>query len=197
MVDVRAAIDVEGMHRSGGLVNPVDDPVGAAQSTMAAGERSEELLADTVRIDGECGVAEFQNGGCDGFRESAGDSTAGCRLEPDFVPLLRFCSHTPVARRLARSWRTAARSAPGSPRPSADRLSEIRATESVSARISCVISRPSRLSTSSKTASASPLRVSVIRSCCWRTRLASSDRLRLDQVGQFSDHPELGHVSGC
>src|SRR5215471_3866536 len=70
-------------------------------------------------------------------------------------------------------------STPGSPRPKAARLSEIRVTASVSPRISKVISRPSRSSTDSKTASGSPLRVRVIRSCCWRTRLASSDRRAL------------------
>src|ERR1019366_5508808 len=43
-------------------------------------------------------------------------------------------------------------------------------------RISRGSSRPSRSSTDSRTASASPLRVRVIRSCCWRTRRASSDR---------------------
>src|ERR1035437_1344520 len=92
------------------------------------------------------------------------------------VPAGGLGCHAPVARRLARSWRTVARSAPGSPRPGAARRSEMRAAESLSPRISRVISRPSRSSTDSRTASASPLRVRVIRSCCWRTRRASSDR---------------------
>lgn len=61
-------------------------------------------------------------------------------------------------------------------RPRAARLSEIRVTASLSPRISSVISRPSRSSTDTRTASGSPFRVSVIRSCCSRTRLARSDR---------------------
>jgi hypothetical protein len=55
----------------------------------------------------------------------------------------------------------------------------MRATASVSPRISRVISGPSRSSTDSKTTSGSPLRVRTIRSCCWRTRLASSERRAL------------------
>jgi len=53
-----------------------------------------------------------------------------CKLEADVMPSWRLGCHAPVARRLARSWLTVARSAPGSLRPSAAKLSEMRATES-------------------------------------------------------------------
>src|ERR1019366_1797802 len=56
------------------------------------------------------------------------------------VPAGGLGRHAPVAQRPARARRTGARSAPGSPRPSAATLSEMRATESVSPRISRVIS---------------------------------------------------------
>jgi hypothetical protein len=59
-----------------------------------------------------------------------------------------FASHAPVTRRRARSWRTVAMSAPGSPRCRAVRLSETRATASVSH------ASGRRLSTSGRTARA-------------------------------------------
>src|SRR5215467_11326522 len=179
VVDLRAVVYIEDVDHVAVLVDPVDDAIGAAPGSVAASERPEQLLADTVRILCECGVAELQHGGGNGFRKPLGDRPPCGRLEPDLVSLPRFGRHVPVTRRRARSWRMVAMSAPGSPRPRAARLSEMRATASLSPRISRVISRPSRSSTDSKTASGSPLRVSVIRSCCWRTRLASSDRRAL------------------
>src|SRR5260370_27831461 len=203
-VDVGAVVDVEDVHGAGVFVDAVDEPVGSAPGAVAAGEGGEQRLADTVWADSERGVAEFEDGCGDSLGQPVGDRPSGGRLEADVVAPGGFGRHAPVARRLARSWRTVARSAPGSPRPSAARLSEMRAAESVSPRISRVISRPSRSSTDSRTASASPLRVKVMRSCCWRTRRASSDRRALASdsgtgveaivivrsmgyIGQFSD----------
>ncbi len=191
-------------HRAGVFLDPVDDPVGTAPSGVAAGEGPGQRRANAVGVDREGGSAELQYRGCDGLREPLGDRAPRGRLKPDLVALCGFGGHAPLARRLARSWRTVARSTPGSPRPRTARLAEIRATASVSARISKVISRPSRSSTDSRTASASPLRVRVIRSRCCRTRLASSERRALasdsgmgvaaivvvrntDPIGQFPD----------
>src|SRR5215510_5772525 len=179
VVDLGAVVTVEYVDDAAVLVDPVDDAIGAAPGTVTTGQRPEQRLADPVRILCECGVAELQHGGGNGFRKPLGDRPPCGSLEPDFVPLRRVGRHVPVTRRRAKSWRTVAMSAPGSPRPSSARLSEMRATASVSPRISRVISRPSRSSTESRTASGSPLRVRVIRSCCWRTRLASSERRAL------------------
>src|SRR5262249_21487169 len=170
---------IEDVDNAAALIDPVDDAIGAPPCAVTADERPEQRLADPVRAAGKRGIADAEQGGGNGFRKPLGDRPPGGRLEPDLVPLCWFAVHAPVTRRRARSWRTVARSAPGSPRPRAARLSEMRATASVSLRISRVISRPSRSSTDSKTASGSPLRVRVIRSCCWRTRLASSERRAL------------------
>src|SRR6266487_1196847 len=140
VADVSAVIDVEDVHGAGAFVDPVDDPVGAPAGAVAAGEGPEERLADAVRADRERGIAELEYRGCHGFGQPRYDRAPGGGLEPDVVPLGRLRGHVPVARRLARSWRTVARSAPGSPRPSAARLSEMRATVPVSPRISKVIS---------------------------------------------------------
>src|SRR5579859_560059 len=152
MVDVAAVVDVEDVHGAGGLVDAVDDAVGSAAGTVAAGQGAEQRLANALGVDGECGVAEFQDGGGDGLGQPLGDGPARGGLEADVVAAAGRGGHPPVARRLARSWRTVARSVPGSPRPSAARLSEMRAADWLSPRISRVISRPCRSSTESRTA---------------------------------------------
>ena len=179
VVDLRAVINIENVHNAAVLVDSVNDAVGAAPGAVTTRKRPEQRLAYLLRVHRERGITELQYRSGNGLREPLGDRSPCGRLEPDLVPLRRIGGHAPVARRRARSWRTVAMSAPGSPLPKAARLSEIRATASPSPRISRVISRPSRSSTESRTASASPLRVSVIRSCCWRTRRASSDRRAL------------------
>src|SRR3984893_10740589 len=179
VVDLRAVVDVEDVDGAGVLLDPVDDPVGAAPGCVTASQRAEQRLTDAVRVDREGGLAELQHGSGDRLGKPLRDGPPRGWLEPDLVALLWLGAHAPVARRRARACRTVSRSAAGSPRPSAARLSEMRATAWVSPRISRVISRPSRSSTETRTASGSPLRVRVIRSCCWRTRLASSDRRAL------------------
>jgi hypothetical protein len=179
VVNVRAVVNVEDVYNSTALVDPVDDAICASPGAVAASERPEQRFADPVRVARKPGIAKLEHSGGNSFRKPMGDRSPCGRLKPDLVPLRRFGRHAPVARRRARSWRTVAMSAPGSPRPKAARLSEIRATDSESPRISRVISMPSRSSTDSKTASASPLRVRVMRSCCCRTRLASSERRAL------------------
>ncbi len=52
-----------------------------------------------------------------GFRKPMSERPPCSWLKPDFVPLRGFGGHPPMARRRARSWRTVAMSAPGSPRP--------------------------------------------------------------------------------
>jgi hypothetical protein len=175
VVDLRAVIDVENMNSAIVLVDPVNDAIGAAPGAVTTGQRPEQRLAGPVRVNRKRSLAELQHRGGNALRKPLGDRSPCSGLEPDLVPLPRPGRHLPVARRRARSWRTVAISAPGSPRSSAARLSEMRTTASASPRISKVISRPSRSSTERRTASGSPLRVRVIRSCCCRTRLASSD----------------------
>ncbi len=119
-------IDVEDMDSVAVLVDPVDDAVSAAACTLASGEWPEQRLADPVRVYRQRGVAELQHSGGNRFRERLGDRRSRGRLEPDFVPLRSFGRHEPVMRRRARSRRTVLMSAPGSPRPSAARLSEMR-----------------------------------------------------------------------
>jgi hypothetical protein len=179
MVDLRAVVDIKDVYLMAGFVDPVDDAIGAAAGAVTSGERPEQRLADAMRVDREGGIAKFEYSSGNALWEPLGDCSPRGRLEANLVSLLRFDGQVPVARRRARSCRTVAMSAPGSPRSKAAKLSEIRVTASLSPRISRVISRPSRSSTDTKTASGSPFRVSVIRSCCCRTRLASSDRRAL------------------
>ena len=179
VVDLRAVVNIEDVDDTAVLVDPVDAAIRATPGTVATGQWPKQRFAYTVGIDRESGIAELKHGRSNGFGKPLGNRPPRSRLKPDLVPLRRFARHVPVTRRRAKSWRTVAMSTPGSPRPRAARLSEMRATASVSPRISKVISRPSRSSTDSRTASGSPLRVSVIRSCCCRTRLASSDRRAL------------------
>src|ERR1019366_6967730 len=124
------------MHGACLLVNAVDDPVGSAAGTVTSGERAGQWLADPVKIDGERGAAEPEPGAGAGLGRARRDRAAGGWLEADVVPAGGLGCHAPVPRRLARSWRTVARSAPGSPRPGAARRSEIRAAASPAPRIS-------------------------------------------------------------
>ena len=200
VIYLRAMVNIEDVDDAPALVDAVNDAIGAAPGAVTARERPEQGLAYPLRVHSECSIAELEHSCGNGFGKPMSDCAPRGRLEPDFVPLPGFGGHSPVARRRARSWRTVAMSAPGSPRPSAARLSEMRATASLSPRISSVISRPSRSSTDRRTASASPLRVRVIRSCCWRTRRASSDRRALASesgtgVAAILIVRSIGHVS--
>ena len=51
MVDVGAMIDVENVHGARILLDPVDDPVGTAPRSVAAGQGPEQRLADPVWVD--------------------------------------------------------------------------------------------------------------------------------------------------
>lgn len=68
MEDLRAAVDVEDLHGAIGLVDPVDDPVGAAAGSVTAREWAEQRLTDAIRVDRPGGLAELQYGGGDRFR---------------------------------------------------------------------------------------------------------------------------------
>src|SRR5262249_14923134 len=139
VVDLRTMIDVENVDDVVALVDPVDDAIGAASGTMTTCQRPKERLADPLRVDRKCSLAELQYRSGNALRKPLGDRSPRSWLEPDLIPLPRSCRQLPVARRRARSWRTVAMSAPGSPRSRAARLSEIRATASASPRISKVI----------------------------------------------------------
>jgi hypothetical protein len=77
VVDVAAVVNVEEMDDGGGFVDAVYDPVGSAPGSVAAGQRAEQRLADAVRIDGERGVAEVQDGRGDGLGQPLGDGPPG------------------------------------------------------------------------------------------------------------------------
>jgi hypothetical protein len=51
VVDVSAVADVENVDGTGVFVDAVHDPVGSAPGTVTAGERPEQWLAHTVRVD--------------------------------------------------------------------------------------------------------------------------------------------------
>src|SRR5262249_9921922 len=152
-VDLRAVADVEDVDHAAVLVDPVDDAIGAPPGAITSDQWPKQRFADPVRIFRQGGRTDLQPSRGHGLWQLLCDSAPRGNLEPDLVPSARLGRHAPVTRRRARSWRTAARSAPGSPRSSADRLSEMRVTASASPRISRVISRPSRSSTDSRTAS--------------------------------------------
>jgi hypothetical protein len=59
-VDPGALVDVEDVDGAVVFVDSVDNPVGAASGSMAAGQGAEQRLADAVRADGEGGFAELQ-----------------------------------------------------------------------------------------------------------------------------------------
>ena len=67
VVDVSAMVDVEDVDGTGAFVDAVHDPVSSAPGTVTAGERPEQWLAHTVRVDGERGVTELQHGCGDGL----------------------------------------------------------------------------------------------------------------------------------
>ena len=117
MVDLGAMIDVENVNDAAAFIDPVDDAIRAARGTMTAGQRAEQRLADPVRVDRECSLAELQYRGGNILRKPLGDRSSWGGLEPDRVPLRRPGRHLPVARRRARSWRTVVMSAPGRARP--------------------------------------------------------------------------------
>jgi hypothetical protein len=68
VVDLRAVVDGEDVDGAISLVDPVDDPVGAAAGSMTAGQGTEQRVANAVRVDGEGGLAEFQYRGGDCLR---------------------------------------------------------------------------------------------------------------------------------
>jgi hypothetical protein len=62
VVNLRAVVDVEDVDGAGVLVDPVDDPVGTAPSSMTAGQGAEQRFADAVRIDREGGLTAPSRG---------------------------------------------------------------------------------------------------------------------------------------
>jgi hypothetical protein len=61
VVDVGAVVDVENVYGARVLIYPVDDSIGSATGSMAAGERAPKRLAHPVRVLCERGIAELQH----------------------------------------------------------------------------------------------------------------------------------------
>jgi len=125
------------------------------------------------------GIVELGHCGGNGFREPLGDRSRCGRLKPDLIPLPRVrLSRASVAapdQVVANGGQVGARlTALQGSQALRDARTGLAVAEDFQRRLQAfkVIDR-------SRTASGSPLRVRVIRSCCWRTRLASSDRRAL------------------
>lgn len=80
-------VDVKYLNSAAALVDPVDDAIGAPAGTVATGQRPEQRLADPVRVDRKCGLAELQHRSGNAFRKPFGDRTPCSRLKPDLIPL--------------------------------------------------------------------------------------------------------------
>jgi len=50
VVNVRAVINIKDVDNSANFVDPVDDPICAAPSSVTASERPEQRFADPVRV---------------------------------------------------------------------------------------------------------------------------------------------------
>lgn len=87
MVDLRAVVDIEDVDHAADLIDPVDDAISAAPGAVAARKRPEQWLADPLRIDRQCGIAELQHSRGDSFRKPLGNRPPGSRLEPDLIPM--------------------------------------------------------------------------------------------------------------
>jgi hypothetical protein len=103
VVDLSAVVDVEDMDGAGVLLDPVDDPVGAAPGSVTARQRPEQRSSDTARVDGKSGLAEFEYGGGDRLGKPPRDGSPRGWLEPDLVPFWLGASGL--------SWLTARRTA--------------------------------------------------------------------------------------
>jgi hypothetical protein len=66
-------IDIEDMDDASGFIDAVHDPVGAAPGTVTAGQRAEQRLADTLRVDSQPSSAELKDRGSDGLGQPPGD----------------------------------------------------------------------------------------------------------------------------
>jgi hypothetical protein len=73
VVDLRAVVNIEDVHDTTVLVDPVDDAISAPPSAVTTSERPEQGLADPVRVDRKRGIAELQHGGGNCLREPLGD----------------------------------------------------------------------------------------------------------------------------
>src|SRR5580658_1262192 len=72
-----AVVDVEDVDGLGVLLDPVDDPVGAAPGSVTASQRPEQRFTDAVRVDCEGGLAEFQHSGGDRLGKPLRDGPLG------------------------------------------------------------------------------------------------------------------------
>jgi hypothetical protein len=69
-----AVVDVEDVDDAVVFIDPVDDPVRAAEGSMTASQRAEQRFADAVRVDREGGLAELQHGSGDCLGKPLGPS---------------------------------------------------------------------------------------------------------------------------
>ena len=67
MVDLRAVVNIEDMHDTAVLIDPIDDAIGTSPSAVTADERPEQGFADPLRVDRQSGIAELQRGGGNGW----------------------------------------------------------------------------------------------------------------------------------
>jgi hypothetical protein len=86
-------VDIEHVHDAGLFVNAVDDTVGSAPCTVAAGQWAEERFAYPARAQDQGSFAEFEDRCCHGLWQPFGDGAACCGLEPDLVAL---AGHVPL-----------------------------------------------------------------------------------------------------
>jgi hypothetical protein len=66
-------VNVEDVNNVANLFDPVDDAIGAAVGARAPGERSEQRLADPVRVNRKRGSAKLQHSSGNSFRKSLGN----------------------------------------------------------------------------------------------------------------------------
>jgi hypothetical protein len=60
-VDISAVANVKDVHSVGALVDPVDDPVGAASGSVTSRKWAEQRLPDAMWVDGGCILTKLQH----------------------------------------------------------------------------------------------------------------------------------------
>ncbi len=65
-------VNIEDVYDAAVLIDPVDDAISTASRTVTAGQRPEQWLADSLRVDPKRGITELQHGGGNSFRKPLG-----------------------------------------------------------------------------------------------------------------------------
>lgn len=66
-VDLRTVLDIADVDNATVLIDAIDDAVDAATGAVAAGERSEQRIANPGRVDRTRRIAKLQHRGSNGF----------------------------------------------------------------------------------------------------------------------------------